>query len=162
MRVQPLAWALLEPCQILAYSLLCLELAKTKAGQQENAVEQVFYEVGFNEYSRQKVQFYRTSQTILPAASCWKHEILITPHETKCRVGWQTRHEDGVLKARYWTMIVACLWHAGSRVRMSTPHCASLRYAYVGLLRFCASGTRILCNMLPYYYRISNSEPWIE
>ena len=48
-----------------------------------------------------------------------------------------------VQNARYYVMIVACLRHAGFRVHTSTPHCASLREAYAGLLKYRASGTLV-------------------
>jgi len=48
-----------------------------------------------------------------------------------------------VQNAHYYVMIVACLRHAGFRVHTSTPHCASLREAYAGLLKYRAFGTLV-------------------
>ena len=70
---------------------------------------------------------------------------------SECRVGYAAGARGCVSETHYYhhrwtssasTRIVACLLHAGTRTAPATPHCAPLRSAYAGLLRFRASGTR--------------------
>ena len=81
--------------------------------------------------------------------ACWKHAILITPYKQRsCAVwGWRC------------VCMAACQRHATTRLAhcsvpsarhqstaaATTPHCAPLRCAYVGLLGYRASGTKCSC-----------------
>ena len=69
----------------------------------------------------------------------------------ECRVGYATGARSCVSETHYyhhrWTSstaihVVACILHAGTLFAPSTPHCAPLRSACMGLLRFRAAGTR--------------------
>ena len=70
---------------------------------------------------------------------------------SECRVGYATGARSCVSETHYYhqrwtsstaTRIVACIQHACPRIAPATPHCAPLRSACMGLLRFRAAGTR--------------------
>ena len=70
---------------------------------------------------------------------------------SECRVGYAASARGCVSETHYYHQrrtsstaihVVACILHAGIRIASSTPHCAPLRSACMGLLRFRSSGTR--------------------
>ena len=69
---------------------------------------------------------------------------------SECRVGYAAGARGCVSETHYYhqrwtsstaTRIVACIQHACPRIAPATPHCAPLRSACMGLLRFRAYGT---------------------
>ena len=68
--------------------------------------------------------------------ACWKHDILLTPHNLLCGVRGYLINPC-VPKVRYFTcfVVVACLRHAMCDGIFPTPHWRA------GLIGFCASGT---------------------